>query len=459
MPQCLLRDGHGRFGLPAVVACRSFVSAVSASGSVAVEPGSAAHSSGTRASSSAGGAEGCDSGQDLGSLLADGPQRRFVFVGGKGGVGKTTTAASLGVRLAKSGRRTLVVSTDPAHSLGDALAVELGGEPKPIPLRDLQERSGGTLHGMEIDPTEVVEDFRRALSIDRLREVLRSGQSGLGTGLLSALAKAGVDLEALVSLLELSPPGIDEAVALARLMQLLGDGEHGDFERVVIDTAPTGHTLRLLAFPQFLHSLIGSLLSVSEQVAGFSPIPRFLGQMVGDDLQQQLRVSKASLERFMVSMGSLNAVFEDVDATSFVVVTIPTHLAVAESRRLLKALEQAQMPARHVVINQCPFVHGETLAKAEAAFSQLVEEQSGRRAGGVAAGESSASKLSGAELDALASTMRRLARQHRDARKQAAALMAEVGTEVAVYETPVFEEELVGVVALDKYAGALRTSR
>merc|ERR1719454_1770299 len=74
------------------------------------------------------------SAQSLGAHLAAGGERRFFFIGGKGGVGKTTTAASLAVGLARSGRKTLVVSTDPAHSLGDALSMNLTGAPQPVPL-------------------------------------------------------------------------------------------------------------------------------------------------------------------------------------------------------------------------------------------------------------------------------------------------------------------------------------
>jgi len=392
-------------------------------------------------------------------VLAGGAPRRFIFVGGKGGVGKTTTAASLAVRLAKSGRRTLVVSTDPAHSLGDALALTLRGEPMAVCLEGLSV-GAGSLHAMEIDPTEVVEDFKKALSLDKLHGMLKDGQSGLGTGLLTALSKAGVDLESLVSLLELTPPGMDEAVALARLMQLLGDGKYGDFARVVIDTAPTGHTLRLLSFPQFLHGVIGTILSVSEQVTAFSPIPRFFGQMVGDDFQQQLRVSKASLERLMVVMASLTSVFEDRDATSFVVVTIPTHLAVTETRRMLKALKQANMSAQHLVINQCPFLgrgasgNDMQFAQAQSAVRRIVEETAACRA----SSKELPSGLSESEVDALAQTMDRLARQHSDARRQADTLQGEVGSDVRVYRAPVFGEELTGVLALDRYAEVLKAS-
>lgn len=396
-------------------------------------------------------AEGASGG--LVNSLAAGDHRRFVFVGGKGGVGKTTTAAALAVRLAKSGRKTLVVSTDPAHSLGDALALSLTGTPRRVQLLDepaatqphAEDHPGG-LFAMEIDPAEAVEELRRALKLDQLRAMIRERRGGIGAGLLAAMAQAGLDLESVATLLDLSPPGIDEAVALVQIMQLLSDRSWEGFERVVIDTAPTGHTLRLLAFPQFLHGLIAAILSLNEKVAGFTLLPRLLGQFVGDDLNDQLKVSKAHLERLMAAMGSLNALFADAGATTFVVVTIPTHLAVAESRRLLRALQQAQMPARHIVVNQCPFIsveHGSD----EGLLAQTASAKAS--AGLEAAG------LSIEEADCLRRTLGRLFRQQEDARRQVRILENEVSTSVRIFRMPVFDEELTGPAALDRYAAAL----
>lgn len=381
----------------------------------------------------------------LGALLAKDGGQRFLFVGGKGGVGKTTTAAALALRLAATGRRTLVVSTDPAHSLGDALGMNLTGIPEPVCMDRLETVSAGSLHAMEIDPAKVVEDFRRALRLDQLLLALRDGRGGLGVGFLKALAQAGVDLEALAALLELSPPGIDEAVALGRLMQLLGDNEHGSFDRIVIDTAPTGHTLRLLAFPRFLHGLIGNLLSITEKVQSLSsPFSGFLGRMVNDELPEQLRISKAHLEKSMGSMASMNEVFADADKTSFIVVAIPTHLAVEESLRLLASLDQAQMPARHVVMNQCPFLH----AGESNHYFGLAQAASEKLSGSAA----DSAGISPEETQAIRHVLQRLDRQRQDAKKQVDLLEHKVGDSVRIVCAPVFDEELTGPVALDKYA-------
>lgn len=389
--------------------------------------------------------------------LALNADRQFVFVGGKGGVGKTTTAAAVAVRLAYSGLKTLVVSTDPAHSLGDALGMDLaGGDPKQVTLSP-SKTTTGSLYAMEIDPGKAIENFRRALHLDVLRQALREKRGGFGAGLMTALAQAGVDLDALAGLLELSPPGIDEVVALAQIMQLLESGSiHGDFQRIVIDTAPTGHTLRLLSFPQFLHGVIGTILALNEKVSKFSSFGGILGQIIGDDLHGQLQITKKNLESLMAAMGSLSSIFTDASKTSFVVVTIPTHLAVSESRRLLKALSQAQMPARHLIINQCPeFARSGNEETADVAIAyraaqKLVAEE--------ARVERGALGIRSSEAEALLRGAGLLLSQYKEARKQVEILASEAGADVNIYQVPVFDQELTGVNALDRYAGKLLPS-
>jgi len=384
----------------------------------------------------------------LGGLFCADDKKRFVFVGGKGGVGKTTTAAAIALRFARSGRKTLVVSTDPAHSLGDALDMPLFAQPCAVPLTEISgEDLKENLYGLEINPAEVVDDFRQALKLDHLRDLLRKRQGGLGAGFLHALAQAGVDLEAFANLLELSPPGIDELVALGHMVQILSDERYSDFQRVVIDTAPTGHTLHLLSFPQFLHGLIGTLLSLNEKVADFSPFSKLLGHIIGSDLHQQLSVTQANLERLMGAMASLSSIFADVNTTSFIVVSIPTHLAVAESKRLLAALEQGNMPARHIIMNQCPFLAADgqhTNSDEVMSTARKVEESTHEALG-----------ITSAEASSLRRVMERLHRQHHDAKQQVDILRKEVSDRATVVCMPVFDEEIIGPIALTRYAQLL----
>ncbi|TMA16798.1 MAG: ArsA family ATPase, partial [Deltaproteobacteria bacterium] len=142
------------------------------------------------------------------------------FYAGKGGAGKTTCAAAAALVLARGGRRTLLVSTDPAHSLGDALAARLFASPRLV---------HGKLYAAQMDADRALSRW--------LGERERS---------LRAIASRGtyLDDEDIDSLVRLSLPGVDELVALTELRRL-----SRGFDEVVVDTAPTGHTLRLLAMP------------------------------------------------------------------------------------------------------------------------------------------------------------------------------------------------------------------
>ena len=180
---------------------------------------------------------------------------RTVFVGGKGGVGKTTVSSSLAVTLASdfsSDLKVLIVSTDPAHSLGDALDVDLkDGSGKPIQMTD--PLTMGKLYAMEVDTDAALEKFQNALStfdVTKLSDAL-----GVQPELLD-----GLGLSELSSLLNNPPPGLDELVALSNI---LNDPEiTADFDVVIVDTAPTGHTLRMLALPEFLDGFLGQYVSI-----------------------------------------------------------------------------------------------------------------------------------------------------------------------------------------------------
>jgi hypothetical protein len=179
-------------------------------------------------------------------------KQRYIFFGGKGGVGKTSTSAASAIRCADSGLTTLIISTDPAHSLGDALDQPVGGG-SPVRVEGIDN-----LWAMEVDAEAAIKDFQDALGAFDAKELASS--LGLGQEMVENLG-----LEEFGELLRNPPPGIDELVALAGVVELAqggglpGSGAKGEtryYDRIIIDTAPTGHTLRLLSFPDFLDSFL-----------------------------------------------------------------------------------------------------------------------------------------------------------------------------------------------------------
>lgn len=239
----------------------------------------------------------------------------FVLYGGKGGVGKTTMAAATGLASATEGTDTLVVSTDPAHSLADVLSQSLHGDPVRV---DGME----SLWAVEIDPNEALSDAtlfgeEGGLSIPGLEEVLGFGDGG----------------EAM--------PGADEAAALHHLLTLLDDDR---FERVVVDTAPTGHTLRLLELPEALDSLLGRVLQFRERLQGaFGSVNPF------DDAQSE---NDMNLDDARRRVERLREALQDPGRTDFRIVMEPETLSVRETRRLRESLEASGVPVGTLVVNR-----------------------------------------------------------------------------------------------------------
>lgn len=158
---------------------------------------------------------------------------KFIFVGGKGGVGKTTTSSSLAIELASRRGKTLLISTDPAHNLSDAFKQKFTHEPTPV-------NGVANLLAMEVDP-------KKGSSIKTMFKDFDS------EGSLKEFTKDFGFMNELVGQM----PGIDEVVVFSDMMRM---AEKMDVEVVVFDTAPTGHTLKLLGFPEIFEK--GELIDI-----------------------------------------------------------------------------------------------------------------------------------------------------------------------------------------------------
>ncbi|KAF8054880.1 ARSA1 [Scenedesmus sp. PABB004] len=269
-----------------------------------------------------------------------GSGRKYFMLGGKGGVGKTSCSASLGVRCAREGHRTLVVSTDPAHSLSDSLDQDVSGG---LPVAVTDPRGGELpLWGMQIDLDQARAELRDA--------VAAGGTAGLsdfldsaGLGLLSGQLR---DLD-LGALLDTPPPGVDEAIAISKVVQLLDSPEYASYDRVVFDTAPTGHTLRLLTLPDFMDKGLGKLITLRSKLgAAAGAVSSFFSGKPSRD------AAVDAMEGLRSRMDAARALFHDPGRSQFVVVTIPTVMAAAESARLAGSLRAEGIPLHTLIVNQ-----------------------------------------------------------------------------------------------------------
>ncbi|MFW5948447.1 MAG: ArsA family ATPase [Halolamina sp.] len=247
----------------------------------------------------------------------------YVLYGGKGGVGKTTCAAATGLASAAAGTKTLVVSTDPAHSLSDTLGVDVPAHPSRL-------REDVPLWGVEIDPDAAMEEGFFAAQ-----------QEEGPVGDLAGILGEGAGME---SLLGGTMPGADEAAAMQKLIEHMDDPR---FDRVVVDTAPTGHTLRLLQLPEMLGTMVGRLVKLRQQVSGMMDgLKGMFGGGDGDDAgSQDLDELKERIER-------LRTLLCDPERTDFRVVMVPETMSVVESERLVSRLNEFEIPVGTLVVNR-----------------------------------------------------------------------------------------------------------
>ncbi len=252
--------------------------------------------------------------------------------GGKGGVGKTTCAASSAIWAAEHGRKTLIISTDPAHSLGDSLGMELPpGEP--VPVKDVKN-----LIALEINPQAKVAEIKQ------LTEVNPIGDLGMmGDMMQSMLDGMAGDTDEGISL---NPPGIDETLAFGKVLEFI-ETEH-DYDLIIFDTAPTGHTLRLLGLPETLSSWIGKILKLRLKLGRiFGKFKKLFGG--GNDQQDD---SLEVLERMNDAIIDAREDLTNPNVNSFVIVMISEEMAIAETGRLLNQLIKYNIPNSNIVINQ-----------------------------------------------------------------------------------------------------------
>lgn len=236
---------------------------------------------------------------------------RWIFVGGKGGVGKTTTTCALAIELAKVRDSVLLLSTDPAHNISDALQQKFSNSPTMV-------KGFENLFAMEIDAsyTENVE-FR-----------LKKDEG------------FGKFMQELVTAF----PGADEAMRFSELMQSV---QRMTYDVIVFDTAPTGHTLRLLAFLTLLEKGLSKLSALKNQFGGAVEMMRSLSDQ---EVQEEDMYGK--LEQLRDNALSVRRIFQDPTQCTFVCVAIPEVLSVYETERSVQELATHKIDSCNIVVNQ-----------------------------------------------------------------------------------------------------------
>jgi len=243
---------------------------------------------------------------------------RTILYTGKGGVGKTSVAACTARRCASAGLETLVISTDPAHSLSESLCTALGAEPRP---------AGKRLWGQEVQAQEEMERHWSGV------------QDWLGT----LFIERGLDR---ISAEELTvPPGMDELFSLLRLQR---QHQSGKWDAIVVDCAPTGETLRLLSFPDIARWWIEKVFPIERQIlATVRPIARSLL-----DLPMPGEAVLADIRRLSENLIELNEIMRDRERATIRLVMNPDKMVIGEAMRTFTYLNLYGYLTDAVIVNR-----------------------------------------------------------------------------------------------------------
>ncbi|NQS88519.1 ArsA family ATPase [Patescibacteria group bacterium] len=245
---------------------------------------------------------------------------QLILFGGKGGSGKTTSAAATGIYLAKLNleRKILIVSTDPAHSLGDSFNCLIGNKVTPV-----SEMTN--LWVLEMDANKLLQDYRKK-----------------NTPVIKKIASRGTyfDDEDIANLFDLSLPGMDEVMAVREIARILRTSQ---YDLIIMDTAPTGHTLRLLALPEQMEDWIKIMDMMMQKHRFLSK--HYTGKYIKDECDRFLEKETRDIKQ-------IKSLFKDHKRTEFVPVTIPEPMSIEETQRLLTILKRYQIFINNIIVNQ-----------------------------------------------------------------------------------------------------------
>ena len=245
----------------------------------------------------------------------------FYFFSGKGGVGKTSMAAATAMRFADDGRKTLIISTDPAHSLSDSFDVKVGGDVKQLKKN---------LFGVEIDPQKSMAEYK-----EKLTPHIQKIQALEGMGLEDVFDVGGLT------------PGIDEIAAFDKFLQFMNSRE---YDVVIFDTAPTGHALRFLSLPDVIDSWVGKMIKIRMKLSGFMNM--FKKLLPFGDPEKDSGFGVDQLEEMKEKIAQAKQILTNPVKTHYNMVLIPEIMSILESERAVQTLNDYGIPVETIIINQ-----------------------------------------------------------------------------------------------------------
>lgn len=246
-------------------------------------------------------------------------QQSILFVGGKGGVGKSTSASAIALMFANMGEKTLIISTDPAHNLGDIFHQEIKGDKTPL-LKNLW--------GIEINPEIETQDY--------INGVKRNLKGMVKSKMVNEVHRQ-IDMAA-------SAPGAEEAALFDRMVSIILE-EGNEFDKIIFDTAPTGHTIRLLSLPELMGVWMDGMLERRKKTnKNYSQLLND-GEPVEDPIYDVLQKRREKFSR-------VRGILLDEKRTGFIFVLVPERLPILETEKAIELMSKHGLNIGGLIINK-----------------------------------------------------------------------------------------------------------
>jgi len=249
---------------------------------------------------------------------------KIVFFGGKGGVGKTTCSASFALSCAMQGKNTLLVSTDPAHSISDIFEKPIGGK-----IINIDKN---------LDALEIDSGVESRKYMDGVRANLKNVLSPI----IVKEIKKQIDAAAV-------SPGTEEAALFDKMIEIIND-KSSEYDQIVFDTAPTGHTVRLMSLPELLGAWIKSLIGKREKALSIMQMANNAGKknQVEVENDEVIKILRKRLE----NMENARKVITDNNRLSFIFVLNAEKLAIEETVKAIKILDTYKIKVDSLIVNR-----------------------------------------------------------------------------------------------------------
>lgn len=268
----------------------------------------------------------------------------FLMFGGKGGVGKTTIASASALLLSDTypEKRVLLFSTDPAHSLSDCLGVVVGEDV--LSLKN-------NLYVQEMDAGEEYKKLK-CLYSEEIKDIMTAFVRG------DAAINVVFEKEIMESFIDMTPPGIDEVMAIATIIDYM---DKGKFDLFILDTAPTGHLVRFLEMPELALDWLKFFFNLFLKYKNIFRMPKFSAFLV--DLSKKVK--------------KLLALLRDGEKSLFIPISIPTEMAYHETSDLVEALRKIKIPVSQMILNMAhpPSANNVTAAECALCINRIAYER------------------------------------------------------------------------------------